>query len=434
MIETVSETVTNRRPFGFWTAAALVVGGMIGSGIFTLPAQLASYGWTSVAAWIAAIAGALVISRVLVRLAELFPLEPGVVAICARELGPFLGALVGWSYWVSVWAANAYIAITAIRYLGMFWPPLTATPGALVIASVVLIWLITLLNLRGAKTAGRFQVVTTILKLMPLVAVVVLIAGFALAGGGQFTASPHAPFAWGGITAAIPPVFFALVGFETASVAAERVRDPAKNVRRATYAGLTMTGLLYIVICTGIIMAMPQATIAAAQAPIALFVETFWGHWAGLAMAGFTAIAAIGALNGWVLIQGEVPLGMARAGMLPAWFGRTDKRDVPVGVLLVSSLCASVLILSNISTSAAIFYDFMLRLTAAANLWLYIGACFAALKRRTAIPAALVGAAFSLWAIWGSGWQAAGLSIALMLTAIPLYLLRPKAGAAPVVA
>ena len=417
---------TAKRPFGFWTATALVVGGMIGSGIFTLPAQLAPYGWTSVAAWVVAIAGAIVISQVLVRLAKLFPEETGIVAICARELGPLPGVLVGWSYWVSVWAANAYISITAIRYLGVFWPPLSATPAAMVISSIALIWLITLLNLAGARTAGRFQVVTTVLKLLPLFAVVALIVGLMLAGGGQFTASPHAPLAWGGITAAIPAVFFALVGFESASVAAERVRDPAKNVRRATYAGLIMTGLLYIVICTGIIMAMPQATIAAAQAPIALFVETFWGHWAALGVAAFTAIAAIGALNGWVLIQGEVPLGMARAGVLPAWFGRTDRRDVPVGVLALASFAASVLILSNISTTAAVFYDFMLRLTAAANLWLYIGACFAALKRRTAIPAAVVGAAFCLWAIWGSGWQAAGLSIVLMLTAIPLYFFRPK--------
>jgi len=417
---------SDKRPFGFWTATALIVGGMIGSGIFTLPAQLAPYGWTSVAAWVIAIGGALIISQVLVRLAQIFPGETGIVAICARELGPLPGVLVGWSYWVSVWAANAYISITAIRYLGVFWPPLTATPAAMVISSIALIWLITLLNLAGARTAGRFQVATTILKLLPLAAVVVLIAGLAFAGGHQFSVNPHPALAWGGVTGAIPPVFFAIVGFECASVAAERVRDPAKNVRRATYTGLLMTGLLYIIICTGVIMAMPQATIAAAQAPIALFVETFWGHGAALGVAAFTAIAAIGALNGWVLIQGEVPLGMARAGVLPAWFGRTDRRDVPVGVLALASIAASVLILSNISTTAAIFYDFMLRLTAAANLWLYIGACFAALKRRTAIPAAIVGAAFCLWAIWGSGWQAAGLSIALMLTAIPLYLLRPK--------
>ena len=127
---------SDKRPFGFWTATALIVGGMIGSGIFTLPAQLTPYGWTSVAAWVIAIAGALIISQVLVRLAQLFPEETGIVAICARELGPLPGVLVGWSYWVSVWAANAYIAITAIRYLGVFWPSLSATPAAMVISSI----------------------------------------------------------------------------------------------------------------------------------------------------------------------------------------------------------------------------------------------------------------------------------------------------------
>ena len=419
------------RPFGFWTATALIVGGMIGSGIFTLPAQLAPYGWTSVAAWGAAIAGTMVIARVLVALATRFPGETGIVAICARELGPLPGLLVGWAYWTSVFAANAYIAITAVRYLGVFWPPLTATTGALVTASVALIWTMTLLNLAGARTAGRFQVATTILKLLPLAAVVILLAGLLAAGGETFRVNDHAPLVWGQVQSVIPPVFFALVGFECASVAAERVRDPATTVRRATYAGLLVTGTLYVIICTGIVMAMPAATIAAAQAPIALFVGTFWGPGAALAVAGFAAVAAIGALNGWVLMQGEVPLGMARAGLLPAWFGRVDARGVPVGTLVLASLCSSILILSNLSATATAFYDFMLRLTAAANLWLYLGACVAAWVCGVARVPAVIAGLFCLWAIWGAGWEAGGLSVLLMLTALPLYLFSPRLAEQP---
>ncbi|WP_430985732.1 amino acid permease, partial [Escherichia coli] len=96
-----------------------------------------------------------------------------------------------------------------------------------------------------------------------------------------------------------------------------------RNVVRATLFGLGLTGLLYIAVCSGIIFALPTAEVANAQAPFALFVERFWGHRAGLATAAFAAIAAIGALNGWTLLQGEVPLGMARAGLLPRWVGRT---------------------------------------------------------------------------------------------------------------
>lgn len=418
------------RPFGFWTATALVMGGMIGSGIFVLPAQLAPYGWTSVAAWIVGVGGALLIAWVLARLTAAMPEATGVVAICGAGLGPLPGVLVGWSYWVSVWSANAVIALTAIRYLAQFVPVLGATSLAQALSATVLLWLLTLLNLGGARLAGAFQVVTTLLKLLPLAAIVLILAGVALGGGAAFHGESHPPFAWSNLTPALTLAFFAIVGFEAASVAAERVRDPARNVVRATLFGLGLTGLLYILVCSGIIFALPTVEVANAQAPFALFVERFWGHQAGLATAAFAAIAAIGALNGWTLLQGEVPLGMARAGLLPRWVGRTSARDVPIPMLLLATTLASVLVLSNATRSLGGLLDFMLRLMAAAAIWLYIGACLTALVKRIAPVAAVAGLVFALWAMWGAGLEAAGSSVALMLTALPLYWLRFGRGGA----
>lgn len=412
------------RPFGFWTATALVMGGMIGSGIFVLPAQLAPYGWTSIAAWIVGVGGALLIAWVLARLTAAMPEATGVVAMCGARLGPLPGVLVGWSYWVSVWSANAVIALTAVRYLAQFVPVLGATSLAQALSATMLLWLLTLLNLGGARLAGVFQVVTTLLKLLPLAAIVLILAGVTLSGGGAFHAEAHPPFALSQLTPALTLAFFAIVGFEAASVAAERVRDPARNVVRATLFGLGLTGLLYIAVCSGILFALPTAEVANAQAPFALFVERFWGHQAGLATAAFAAIAAIGALNGWTLLQGEVPLGMARAGLLPRWVGRTSARDVPIPMLLLATTLASVLVLSNATRSLGGLLDFMLRLTAAAAIWLYIGACLTALVKRIAPVAAVAGLVFALWAMWGAGLEAAGSSVALMLTALPLYWLR----------
>lgn len=421
---------TEKRPFGFWMAAALVVGGMIGSGIFVLPAQLAPYGWTGAVAWLFCTAGALVIAVVLTRLAAAMPQASGAVAICAEVLGPLLGMLIGWAYWVGVWSANAIISLTAIRYLGSFWPALTATPLASSLGAVALIWLLTALNLRGAKAAGRFQVVTTALKLLPLIAALLIIAALAVQGGAQFRSAPHPAFAWNDLTAAVTLAFFALVGFEGASIAAERVRDPARNVPRATLVGLALTAILYIIVCSGIVFALPEKTAADATAPMAMFVATFWGNGAGLAVAAFAAIAAIGCLNGWILLQGELPLGMSRAGVLPRWVGVTNSRDVPVGALVVASMLASILVLSNASRSTGALLDFMLRLTTASTLWIYIGACIAALKAGIARPAALGGLAFSFWAMWGSGLEAGGLSIVLILAAVPLYYLARRAALA----
>ncbi|WP_347341146.1 amino acid permease [Sphingomonas sp. TREG-RG-20F-R18-01] len=414
----------SQRPFGFWTATALVVGGMIGSGIFVLPGQLAPYGWTSVAAWIAGIAGAMLIAWVLARLTVAFPGATGVVAICGEGLGPVCGVLVGWSYWVGIWSANAVIALTAVRYLAQFVPALAATTLSLAVSATGLIWLLTLLNLGGARLAGLFQVTTTVLKLLPLVAVLLILAGVALTAGDGAPAAARPGFAWAELTPALTLAFFAIVGFEAASVAAERVRDPARNVVRATLFGLALTGALYIIVCSGIIFVLPTAPLAAAQAPFALFVATYWGGGAGLATAAFAAIAAIGALNGWTLVQGEVPLGMARAGLLPRWIGRTSARDVPIAMLLVSSALASLLVLSNATRSLGGLLDFMLRLTAAATIWLYVGACLTALIKRIVPAAAAAGLAFAGWALWGAGLEAVGLSLGLMVTALPLYLLR----------
>ncbi|WP_158212198.1 APC family permease [Sphingomonas dokdonensis] len=417
---------TAARPFGFWMATALVVGSMIGSGIFVLPAQLAPFGASGAAAWLIAVAGALVLGGVLTRLAAAFPDASGVVAISGSVLGPLAGVLLGWSYWVGVWATNAIIAITAVNYLGTFLPALTATPLAGALSATGLLWLLTLNNLGGARAAGRFQLVTTVLKLLPLLAVVLILAGLAAQGGAQFRAHPHAPFAIGQVAPALALVFFALIGFETASVAAERVRDPARNVGRATMTGLVVTSLFYLLICTGVIYAMPQATIAASPAPVALFVETFWGRTAGLTVAAFAVIAAVGSLNGWVLMQGELPLGMARAGLLPRWFARVSRRDVPVRALLVSSVLASILILSNATRGGAGLLDFMLRLTAAATLWIFLGGCIAALVAGIGRLLATIGLAFTLWTLWGAGWDAIAWGLALMLTALPLYWLRPR--------
>lgn len=416
----------DKRPFGFWMATALVVGGMIGSGIFLMPVGLAPFGWTAVAAWVVSIAGAVCLAFTMARLAQTMPQATGAVAITGAALGELPGVLVGWSYWVSVWSANAGIAIAATSYLGSFFPIIRATPLNGALCAVALIWLLTLLNLGGAKAAGRFQVVTTVLKLVPLLTVIVLAAGGLVSGNATLLALPATAPTFGLLASAVTLTLFPLVGFEAASVAAERVRDPARNVMRATMAGTAGTGLLYILVSAAIILILPASQLIASGAPFELFVATFWSSGPALAIAAFAAIAAIGALNGWVLIQGEVPLGMARAGLLPRWFGKVSARDVPVRVLVVSSALASLLVLFNSSSSLGSVFVFVATLATCSTLWLYVALAASALLRRVAVPSAIVGLAFALFAFWGAEREAFLWSLALMATALPLYFLRPR--------
>lgn len=419
--ETTSGADSVERPFGFWTATAMVVGGMIGAGIFVLPSQLAPYGWTGVAAWVVGGAAAMMIALVLGAVAAARPREPGLIAIVGEVLGPVPGVLVGWGAWVSYWCANAYIALTSVRYAAQFVPAIGTTPLRQALTASAIIAALTWLNLRGLKASGRFQVITSALKLIPLVAVIVILAGLLFAGGDAFTAEVHPPFVAGDLFPAITLAFVAIVGFESASIAAQRVRDPERNVPRATLTGVALACGIYVLVCSGIVFVMPAGEVAASSAPIALFVERFWGGWAGLAVAGFAVISTVGCLNVWVMLQSEVPLGLVRAGLLPAWLGRTNDRDIAPAPMLIASLLSITLLLVASWRDGAAVMDFMLRLTAVSGLWIYVFACATALAIGTHRILAGLGLAFTAGAIWGAGSEAALLSIALMLAALPLY-------------
>ncbi len=412
---------SEQRPFGVWTASALVVGGMIGAGIYVQPAQLAPYGWTGALAWLVAIPGAMLLAYVLTKLTQARPQASGIVEIVGDTLGPLPGVLVGWSYWIAVLSANAIIAVTAVRYAASFIPALTSSALATALASTALVWALTALNLGGARGAGRFQVATTVLKLLPLAAVVLILIGLAAFEPARFIANEQPPFAADQFTTALTLAFFPMIGFEAASLAAERVQNPARNVMRATLWGAAFTGLFYVIISNGIVFALPPAQVAASDAPIAMFVESYWGVGASLIVAAFASISAIGCLNGWVLMQGELPLGMARAGLLPRFLSRTSPRDVPTAAILLGSVFISVLILSGAIPGLTGVLTFMLQLTTAATLWFYASACVVAIRLGLVRPLAWIGLAVSAWVLWGCGTEAVLLSIGLMLTAVPLY-------------
>ena len=410
-----------QRPFGFWTATALIVGGMIGSGIFLLPVAIAPYGWIGVVAWIVSILGAVTIGYAIARLGQAMPEETGAVAITARVLGPVVGVLVGWAYWISTWTTIAAIAGAAVSYLAVFAPILTARPINGALATIALIWLFTASNLFGARTAGKVQVVTTIIKLVPLFAVIAILAWLGGSGTARLPSWPGTSTGYAGLTAAITLTLFPLLGFEGAGMISERVRDPARTVMRATIIGTIVTGLLYVLVSSGIAFALPTDRLLASSAPFALFVETYIGASAGKAVAAFAAVAAIGALNGWVLLQGEVPLGMARAGLLPRWFGQVNARDVPVRVLILSSILASLLVASTASRSLSGAFQFAALLTTCTVLWLYAAVCVSALRRGLARTPAALGLAFTGWAMVGAGLEASGWGLVLTVTGLPVY-------------
>lgn len=405
---------------GFWMCLALVMGNMIGSGVFLLPASLAPYGWNAVAAWGVTIAGAVALGLVIARLTRALPETNGAIGIVEHVWGPVPGFVIGWAYWVSIWTAVVTIAVAAISYASVFVPVLARWPG---VSALVLMWLLILVNLRGARAAGGFQLATTILKLMPLIAVIVII-GIILArdGTARLAPWPSEGLALGQINTAATLTLWALLGFESATICANKIDRPEVTIPRATVVGVIATGIIYLIVCSGIELMLPAAEAAASPAPFGLFVEREWGPGAGLAISAFAAISAIGALNGWILLQGELPLDMARRAMLPPWLAATDGMGTPTRALVVSGVLASILVLLQSGSGTADLFKFMLLISTSANLWFYLAASLTALRLGLVVPVAAFGAAYSVWTLWGAGVEASSWCLGLMALGLPVYL------------
>ncbi|MBW8860070.1 MAG: amino acid permease, partial [Caulobacter sp.] len=163
--------ITAPRALGFWMCTALVVGNMIGSGVFMLPASLAPYGWNAVFGWLLTIGGALALAFVFAGLAREFPKAGGPYAYTQEAFGPLVGFMVAWSYWISLWVGNAAIATGAISYLSAIFPAIARVPGMHLLITLGAVWLLVGVNIAGARLAGGVQVATTVLKLLPLAAV-----------------------------------------------------------------------------------------------------------------------------------------------------------------------------------------------------------------------------------------------------------------------
>jgi APA family basic amino acid/polyamine antiporter len=419
------------KALGFWICTGLVVGNMIGSGVFLLPASLAPFGWNAVFGWILTIAGAFALAFVYARLAHAIPQEGGPYAYAQAAFGPMVGFAVAWSYWLSVVVGNAAIATGSVSYLSVLFPVIGQVHSLPPVLTVAIIWSFTLLNCWGASAAGRFQAITTAVKLLPLGAVLV-VAGVALShGGAKFVLPFHASdIHFGSVSAAATLTLWALLGLESATVPADKVSDPKRTIPRATLIGTTFTGILYLAVCSAVLLMLPAAQLATSPAPFADFLERFWGGHAGSVLAAFAALSGFGALIGWVLLQGELAYAMAVRGVFPHWLARTSTNGTPVRAHLLSSGVLTLTVATNFNRSMVDLFTFILLLATTGCLFAYLFTGLAALQlqsqRKVERSAALTvlavtGAIYSVWAIWGAGREAALWGLATFLIALPIY-------------
>lgn len=360
-----------KRELGFWMCTALVVGNTIGMGIFMMPGALAPYGFNALTGWAITVVGCMFLARVFARLAKLYPAADGPYAYIRSTLGHWPAFLSMWSYWVATWITNATLAISVVGYLKAVAPALAGIPSALL--ALALLWFFVGVNLFGARTGGRVQVVCTALKLLPMLAVMLLGAWMLFADPGAYTrAPPVTPLNFPQTLAASTVALFAMLGLESASIPAGRVRDPARNIARATLIGTLLTAVIYIIVSTVPLLLIPQAELAQSGAPFVDLLDRYLGAGNGRWLALFVVVSGLGALNGWTLIVGMLTATMAKNGDFPARFARLNARGAPAGALLLTGAFASVMILMNYSKSLVEGFVFLSTIVTAASLPMYL--------------------------------------------------------------
>ena len=419
----------SKRQIGLVTVTALVLGNMIGTGVFMLPASLAPYGGYSLIGWLVSGTGALLLAGVFYRLARRAPRAGGPYAYTREAFGDCVGFMVAWTYWISLIGGNASIAIGFASYLSIFFPALAATPIAGTLAALAAIWILTAVNIAGVRSAGAVQVVTTVLKLSPLVALAVF--GFVYFDPQLLAPGPKAGPPLQAISLSVAATLFAFVGVECATIPAGHVRDPQRTIPRATLIGTAVAALVYITSSTAVMGVVPGAELAASNAPFADAGRMLWGGWAGLLIAGAAVISSFGALNGWTLIAGQFPQAVARDGLFPRLFARESARGTPVAALVIAALSNSVLVLANYSHGLVAMFTFMVLLTTLSVVVAYLFSAMADIvlawrsghpvrKRDTILACGAF--AFALWAVIGAGPEAAYWTFVLLVVGIPLYV------------
>jgi basic amino acid/polyamine antiporter, APA family len=425
-----------KNKLGFWTSTSLVVGNMIGAGVFMMPAALAAYGSISLVGWMVSTTGAFILAKIFCRLSCLMPFaDGGPYAYSRRGLGNFAGFLVAWGYWISVWCTNAAIAVSLVSALSTFFPVLNGSPVAAVLTGLGLIWFLTWVNTRGILASGKLQLVTTILKIVPLLLVAV---------GGIFyiRLENFIPFNAGtgsdisAISATATYTFFAFLGLECATIPSGSVSNAEKTIPRATMTGIGITALIYILSTICVMGIIPGKNLQHSVTPFTDAAVVIWGSSARYLISAGIVVAAFGALNGWILIQGQMPYAIAVDHLFPRIFSKKNKRGAPAAGIVISSIVVSVLMAMNYTRGLVEQFRFLILLSTLTVLvpYLFSTASFIIIRSEKKSPgpdrgrnaAYLLAAAsfiFLIWAIAGSGKEIVYWGFLLLMAGLPFYLL-----------
>lgn len=422
---------------GLPSATALVVGSIIGTGVFTMPAVLAGAGTSSLFTLGVIAVGAVLLGAMFGQLTKRVPnTEGGVYAYARHEFGDFAGYLTAWCYWITAWAGNAAIVSSWVLYVeslfGITHPNAWTNFGIAIIG----LWVPAVVNLIGVKQMAVFQNITVVLKFAPLLLVGVVGWFFVKSADfGPFNATGNSLYSGIGIAAGV--ALFSFIGVECASIAARRVHDARRNVGRASIIGTAASGLLYVLVTAAVMGLVAHGSLVGNGAPFVDAFHTMFGSawWVGKTIALVAVVSGIGALNGWTLVTAEMPWAAAKDGLFVPQFARAYRNDIPWFGIIVSTVVASALMAFSYSSNTGLtVFTYLVDLSVVTVAIPYFFSACAQLaylvsRRRKVNGWALgrdLGIAsasllFSLWVTFAAGYQAVYQAMVLVLIGVPIY-------------
>ncbi|MCX2451318.1 arginine/agmatine antiporter [Pedobacter sp. PLR] len=395
----------NNKKVGLIPVMLMVAGNIMGSGVFLLPANLASTGGIAIYGWLITIVGAIALSIVYAKISSIDRSPGGSYAYARRAFGPFLGYQTNMLYWVAAWVGNIAIVVVGVGYLSYFFPFLKE-PIPAAICSIGILWGFVLINISGPRLMTKVQAVTTVLALIPII-------GVAVFGWFWFKSSTYME-AWNvsgksslsAVQSVLNITLWAFIGVETASVVAGVVENPKKNVPIATVGGVLIAAVSYILSSTAIMGMIPNAELQVSSSPFGDAVAMALGKTAGAVVAFCAMLGCLGSVGGWTLVAGQTAKAAADDGLFPKIFGKVNKDGIPVTGLIIVGILMTILQLTTISPNAAKQFGVVSSITVIFTVIPYIYTCAALMlighgnlgeKRNAYIG--IIGVAF-IYCIW----------------------------------
>lgn len=354
---------------GLLPLTALVVGSMIGGGVFSLPQNMArgaSAGAITIG-WLITGIGMLALAFVYKNLSTRKPgLDAGPYSYARAGFGNFVGFNSAWGYWLSAWIGNVSYAVLIFGALSYFYAPFGAEGNTwqAILGASICVWLVHALVLLGIRQAAIINMITTIAKLGPIFLFIVLafvafnMPTFELDFWGTETLS------LGSLTTQVQSTMlvtlWVFIGIEGASVGSGRARKRS-DIGKATILGFVTVLLLYLLVSLLSLGVMSQPELAAlpAAASMAYVLESAVGPWGSVLVRIGLVISVAGAFLSWTLLAAEIPFRAAREGILPAVFAMENDNGSPSGALWITNVCVQIVLIVTLyanSTYLALFY------------------------------------------------------------------------------